>query len=102
MVLSRYRSLGRLKAAIKTNFPGVLDQLWEHYVRDSIVESVFGPPLFRKRAMLLYFSVLRPNYLPVYLLGKEDVSSLVIELHSSSLAEFYRANYASWTWTEDR
>ncbi len=92
-VIAKFRTLGRLHAAIRTHFPEVLDDLWTFYQRETIVETVLGPPLFRKRAMLLYFAVAHVDRLPLHLLGHEEIWPHIEALHRCKMAELYRLQY---------
>lgn len=89
-VLLNFRTLRRLYGRVSDASPGVLDQLWQQQSFTRRIDVALGPAVFPKLAMLMNLAVVKPDRLPVHLLGDEHIAKLVRALNARRSASVYR------------
>ena len=89
-ILLNFFTLGRLIKRVEHLHPGLINDLWNRSSFFDKADVILGFVIFWRRATMLDVAVVRPQELPVYLLGDDQVAALVTKLHQHWAASAYR------------
>ncbi|SCZ65433.1 hypothetical protein SAMN04488118_10631 [Epibacterium ulvae] len=95
-IVLQWRTLGRLRRQLEVRFPGTVQKIWRNIPLSRRIGIIFSPAVFiavSERMALLDLFVARPEHIPAWMMGDDEVAALVYRVNRHWSARVYKVYF---------